>query len=241
MTLFEKVNLQRQRLWDHPFAKTMRDNDLPALARLSPIPHMTYFIMGFKDILFDLQDLQSEDPIQKAVNEHCQEDNGHWKWFLNDLERLNLPENFLKGKTWDLIATMWSDDHWPTRNTVYNAIHLGRQARSSRLRFIMLEVIEAIFSVYAESINVLVKQMDMWETFEFFGRVHYEAENDHSSGSWLDGRKTKLESVEGMTNDEKKFAEIIIQEMFNDFTSMFSQWYKVQERNMAVTQGKACA
>jgi len=228
--LFEKISDKRETLWNHAFAQTMRNTELPFDARLSPIPHMTFFIMGFKDILYDLQRSGTVDHMQEHVNEHCQEDNGHWKWFLNDLERIKTSERFMSQGNWQLFAEMWSDENWPIRETVYEAVHLGRLASTSRLRMLMLEVIEAIFSVYAESINVVVKQMGMWETFEFFGKVHYEAENDHSSGSWLDGGKRSLECGEAkMDAEERELGVQIIERLFGSFTTMFERWYGVQK------------
>ncbi|HAA22105.1 MAG TPA: hypothetical protein DCR93_15525 [Cytophagales bacterium] len=232
MTLFEKVKQKRVQLWDHDFAKMMRDTDMPTEARLSCIPHMTFFIMGFKDILFDLQRTPNGDSIQRMVNEHCEEDNGHWQWFLNDLERLQIHGNFLDQGNWQIFAELWSDTNWPIRETVYDAIHLGRLAYTSRLRLLMLEVIEAIFSVYAESIRVLVDQLGWWEKLEFFGRVHYEAENDHSSGSWLDGAKNGLESSPGMKPAELDLAREIVDRMFHNFTLMFDRWHETQNLYM---------
>ena len=239
MMLFEKVDQNRRALWEHPFAVTMRNTNLPAEARISPVPQMTFFIMGFKDILFDLQREGEIDSVQKAVNEHCQEDNGHWKWFLNDLERIQVPGNFLDDSKWNIFAELWSDNSWPIRNTVYEAIHLGRKASTSRLRLLMLEVIEAIFSVYAESINVLVKQQGKWETYEFFGKVHYDAENDHSCGSWLDGGKTTLESEEGMTEEEIAFGQELIEGMFGCFHKMFHKWHETQQYHLQRQQRSA--
>lgn len=227
--LFNKVSTKRAKLWDHGFAQCMRNTDLQAEARLSPVPHMTFFIMGFKDILFDLQQEGTTDPIQLAVNEHCQEDNGHWKWFLNDLERIKTPGNYLDKGNWMVFAEMWSDENWYIRDTVYQTIHLGRKANTPHLRLLMLEVIEAVFSVYAESINVVVKQMGNWENYEFFGRVHYEAENDHSCGSWLDGGKDHLESEEGMTPEERQMAIEIIDGLFMSFEKMFDRWNIIQQ------------
>ncbi|MEL6538818.1 MAG: hypothetical protein AAFQ98_25605 [Bacteroidota bacterium] len=206
----------------------MRNTDLPEIARLSSIPHMTFFIMGFKDILYDLQREEDQDPVQQMVNEHCQEDNGHWQWFLNDLDRLQIPGNFLEQDNWQIFAELWSDRNWAIRETVYDAIHLGRMAYTPQLRLLMLEVIEAIFSVYAESIRVLVEQMGMWETYEFFGKVHYDAENDHTSGSWLEDGKTELEAAHGMTASELELAGEIIDRMFQNFSNMFDRWYETQ-------------
>ncbi|MEL6538538.1 MAG: hypothetical protein AAFQ98_24160 [Bacteroidota bacterium] len=228
--LFEKISDKRETLWNHDFAQTMRDTEMPAEARLSPIPHMAFFIMGFKDILFDLQRPDTNDHMQEHVNEHCEEDNGHWKWFLNDLERIKTSDSFLNQGNWQLFAELWSDENWPIRETVYEAIHMGRLANTSRLRMLMLEVIEAIFSVYAESINVVVKQMGMWETFEFFGKVHYDAENDHSAGSWLDGGKSGLEAGEDkMGAQEVELGAQIVDRIFASFTKMFDRWHVIQK------------
>jgi len=93
---------------------------------------------------------------------------------------------------------------------------------------VILEVIEAVFSVYVENMTVLVNQLGKYEDWKFFGRVHYDAENGHSNGSWLDGGKKAIKVEAHMSAPDKELALTIIHRMYDRFEAMFAYWHKRQ-------------
>ncbi len=228
--LFSTIRQRRQELEKAPFIKFLADKTADPEARLSYVPHMLYFIMGFKDMLYCLRREGSPDPVQQDVNEHCDEDNGHWKWFLADLKAIRLKDNFYDQDKTRLFSELYSDENYVIRDMVYEAMHYCKMANTPAIRMIILEVIEAIFSVFVESMNVLVFQMGKYEEYKFFGRVHHEAESGHSNGSWLDGGKKEVHVEADMAEEEKELALIIINGLFDGFAAMATRWHIQQKQ-----------
>ncbi len=228
--LFSTIRRRRWELETAPFIKFLANEQADPEARLSYVPHMLFFIMGFKDMLHCLRREGATDPIQQDVNEHCDEDNGHWKWFLADLKAIRLKDNFYDQDKTKLFSTLYSDDNYVIRDMVYDAMHYCKMAGTPANRMIILEVIEAIFSVFVENMNVLVFQLGKYEEYKFFGRVHHEAESGHSNGSWLDGGKKEIHVEAGMTEGEKELALVTINGLFNAFEAMAARWHEQQKQ-----------
>ncbi|MBC7921537.1 MAG: hypothetical protein H7Z75_10680 [Ferruginibacter sp.] len=234
--LFHTVRERRAKLEKTAFIQLLSDTSADVGARLAYVPDMLFFIMGFKDILHGLQQEDTTDEMQQHVNEHCKEDNGHWKWFLRDLDVIQVRNNYLRQPNFKLFSELWSDENYPIRDVVYQTIHYSKLAPTSAHRMVILEVIEAVFSVYVEHMTVLVNQLDKYEEWTFFGRVHYDAESGHSNGSWLDGGKQAIEAEAHMNPAEKQLALSIIDGMFDKFEAMFEQWYRKQEQHLTVSE-----
>ena len=227
--LFSTIRQRRQQLQQASFIKFLANETADPEARLSYVPHMLFFIMGFKDMLQCLKREGAIDPIQQDVNEHCDEDNGHWKWFLADLKAIRLKDNFYDQDKTKLFSELYSDENYVIRDMVYDAMHYCKLANTSANRMIILEVIEAIFSVFVENMNVLVFQLGKYDEYKFFGRVHHEAESGHSNGSWLDGGKKEIHVEAGMSEGEKELALTIINGLFDGFEAMANRW-NVQQK-----------
>ena len=232
--LFNTISARRSKLEKSAFIRLLSNTSEDVNARLAYVPDMLYFIMGFKDILQELQVEPTRDAIQAEVNEHCQEDNGHWKWFLRDLEAMQLKNNYLKQPHFQLFSHLWSDKNYVIRDVVYHTLYYAKMAPTSAHKMIILEVIEAVFSVYVAHMTVLVNQLGKYEEWKFFGRVHYEAENGHTNGSWLDGRKTAVKVETSMPSADKALAISIINGMFDKFEAMFECWHEKQLQVLSV-------
>jgi hypothetical protein len=226
--VFQAVRNRRAQLQKTDFIQLLADTKSDPQARLAYVPDMLFFIMGFKDILHGLKVENSLDPIQLEVNEHCDEDNGHWKWFLKDLEVIEVKNSYLKKSNYKLFSELWSDESFVIRDLVYETIHFSKMAPTSAHRMVILEVIEAVFSVYVENMTVLVNQLGKYEDWKFFGRVHYDAENGHSNGSWLDGGKKAIKVEAHMSATDKELALTMIHRMYDRFEAMFAYWHKRQ-------------
>lgn len=227
--LFTSIRDRRTQMQKSEFIQFVANTSIDTEARISYVPHMLFFIMGFKDMLQELNKPESKDHVQEHVNEHCREDNGHWKWFLRDLENLQIKENiYLKNNT-SLCSDMWSDENMQIRQMVYKAMHYCFLCETPAQRMVILEVIEAIFSVYVENMNVLVKQMGKYEDLLFFGRVHHQAESNHSNGSWLDGGKKHVEVEPDMSEMEKEMSIGMVNGLFDAWDIMASRWHAQQQ------------
>jgi hypothetical protein len=232
--LFYSIQSRRSHLEKSDFIQFLSDKATDPNARLAYVPDMLFFIMGFKDILHELQVEPTTDSIQAEVNEHCREDNGHWKWFLRDLDVIQVQNNYLRQPNFKLFSELWSDGNYAIRDMIYQTQHYAKMAPTSAHKMIILEVIEAVFSVFVEHMTVLVNQLGKYEEWKFFGRVHYEAENGHANGSWLDGQKKEIKVEARMSAADKQLALSIIKGMFDKFEAMFAGWHAKQRQHLLV-------
>jgi len=82
---------ERHTYAQHPVVQFLRDATVPPAFRLAYAPYCCHWIMTFADINNSvLRDDQATDPYQQIVNRHAAEDGQHWRWYLEDLERLHL-------------------------------------------------------------------------------------------------------------------------------------------------------
>ena len=74
-----------------PLYQFLRNESIAPQERLAFVPCFSFFVMGFGELNTSaFREEPTHDPIQKIVNQHTYEDDCHWPWFLEDLERKRL-------------------------------------------------------------------------------------------------------------------------------------------------------
>lgn len=74
-----------------PFFQFLQDESIEPIQRLAFAPCAAPFIMSFSDLCkYALRQEPTNDKIQAILNQHTYEDDFHWQWFLEDLEKFGL-------------------------------------------------------------------------------------------------------------------------------------------------------
>ena len=94
--LDDLLEARKTRLSQSALCAYMADPRVDRYQRLSFIPAMMFFTMGFKDILAALRDPADTSPLQQSVHQHCDEDAFHWKWYLDDLATIDHGRRLLR-------------------------------------------------------------------------------------------------------------------------------------------------
>lgn len=202
---------------------------------LSFTPSMSYFVLGFRDILELAKYNTPKSTLEHAINIHCEEDKEHWKWFLNDLDYLG----YLNTSTKDFIYKIWSDEERVPRNMVYLITHLIQSESDPRFKLVIIECLEAAFAVFIEHLRPQMISRGIYDKLTYFGKNHDEGEQSHSLGSWVD--KTSdlhnmddlLMSIELNTDEESK-ANQLVEKIFMSFEILFTHWHNQANSNMLV-------
>lgn len=202
------------------------DGSLPAASRLRFTPAMLFFVMGFKDILHEMQVDGSSDPMQQSVNLHCEEDSFHWEWYLKDLRRISYGQQFLAIDPVDMITQIWSEPWAATREVVYKSIHLAKQFNSPFYKLILIESLEATFDCFNEPMFKLVHEMGRQEELEYFGQLHAHAEADHAMEKSGETHESASYNNYQPSKEETENAVQIIDAVFSAFESAFDTWYE---------------
>lgn len=134
------------------------------------IPHLTFFVMGFQDIL-RLNAEHVRDPAMRAVAErHRREDQGHEAWFLSDLRRLCGDRD---------IGWMFGPACALTRDCTYALAAEVFRARSDAARLALLLVLEATGDVFFSRIPAFFDRAGFRGSLDYFSRGHHQVERDH--------------------------------------------------------------
>lgn len=162
-----------------PLFEFMRDSNLTAKDRLSFIPYFSFFIMAFSDLnKFILRSEAPSDVYQQKVNVHTYEDDNHWPWFLEDLDKLGYNQ---KTTTVECLRDLWSDETQASRKLMYQLSALVTDM-SSIERIVTIEAIEetgnVLFGLTTPLANMIQKETGT--KLRYFGEFHFALESGHA-------------------------------------------------------------
>lgn len=214
------LDLRSARLRQSALCSFMADRSVDPHQRLSFIPAMMFFTMGFKDILAALRDNSDKSPLQLSVHRHCDEDGFHWLWYLEDLDAIDHGRRLLQLPAAQALTDVWSLENHATREAVYHAIHLAKTWRTPFYRMVLIEALDATFNCFNEPMVALVDELGLVERLHYFGQFHHRVGNRRASerlGATLAGYQPSA--------DERTTAVFLVNQVFDAFKRMFDCWY----------------
>ncbi len=230
---FQKIEQRKKQLSQSAFCTWLQQVG-PEQDALGFAPSMSYFVLGFRDILALAKRESPASELDLAINHHCEEDREHWKWFLTDIQKLGYlnttPEKFL--------FRIWSDEEQMPRKMIYHITHLIQSEGDSRLILTMIECLEAAFAVFIENLKPQLVKRDFYEKLSYFGQKHDLGEQSHAMGSWIEDESsssasrqpesavTRLISSDSPPELERKASQIV-DSIFDHFEMLFTHWHQV--------------
>lgn len=226
-TIFVAINNHKHHLAGHSFCQRLRDYESDDRSIFFFVPQMTFFVLGFRDLLEYLRIPFPSNPVEFMLNEHCSEDSDHWQWFLQDLEKLQLPDRAWGGnRIADALELIWTPQAAVVRRQIYDIVVLINHCKNAQEKLIIVECLEAAFAAFIESLNVLTKRLGIYQQLVYFGEHHYDKESDHTMGSWLDTAQPKQQLQSPAVAIRYAVMEQMVDDIFMGFESMFSCWEK---------------
>lgn len=224
--LIRNISELQQSLRETPFIRWLGDKTIRPQEKFTFAPSMVFFIMGFKDIMHFLKYPEPNTDAERHVNQHCDEDAGHWEWYLKDLERLGYDFSSWGSDLTSFFNSLWSDDNQACRRLVYSTLHYKSCTDDAAVRLVIIEVMEATFGVFMDALHASTYHTQVYSDLEFFGEKHRQAEHSHSMGSWVDGEHLSLDLTQiRLTPDSRRLAIRIVDDLFQQFDDMFGQWH----------------
>jgi hypothetical protein len=87
--VLDLISTKKQQFSQLPFFQFLQDENIDPRQRLAFAPCFAPFVMGFGELnKYVWRQEPTTDPIQSLINQHTYEDDGHWIWFLEDLQKL---------------------------------------------------------------------------------------------------------------------------------------------------------
>jgi hypothetical protein len=217
--VLDHIGRRMHELMKHPWYAYLRDETLTQAQRFAWAPCIVPFIMAYRDFTVEVirGDPSSTDPFKQALYTHSYEEDFHWHWMLEDLQKLGFDPSIPMTET---VRFLWSADcrvsrSFPTRL----AAMCG--TLSPRGKFCVVEACETI-STYASKIFKQV-QGPGEEPLRFFGAVHWEAETAHACHQMS---HTSESSIKSVVLDEAERAQALsaVDETFNLTSELYSEW-----------------
>ena len=211
-----------------PLFEFMRDPSIDPQKRLAWAPCAAPFIMSFGELNRDvLREEPTNNKIQLAINKHTYEDDYHWMWFLEDLEKLGFDRsiNFT-----DALRFLWSEETQASRWLAYQLYRYTFQA-SPLQKLIVVEVIEAtgnVFLAVATQVNQELKAITQKE-YRYFGGEHFTIDSAHSLLNSLE-----LEEL----IEDICLTETTLQEAYDLVNQVFELFTKFTHRLLAYAQAQ---
>jgi hypothetical protein len=138
-----------------------------------------HFVMSFADLYdFVLQVNPTSDPYQQLVNAHALEDANHWRWFLDDLEKLGFDERVLFSEA---LRFVWGAATANTRALTYRMCRLGYDA-SPLEKLVLVHVIESAGKTTVDAVSAVGVEYSKQsgKKLVYLGHHHLATESAHT-------------------------------------------------------------
>lgn len=221
--LSELINSERTKLSQNPLNMYLMKATVSFEEKISCIYRMTFFILGFKDLMLLMRYQSPASDLELILNQHSEEDSQHWQWFLTDLRHLSINNKFGKDVT-QAFAQMWSQDDFPIRNMVYKMTHYVQQYHHPAFRLLIVMVLESGFATFTEVMHPVLKKAGLYEKLDYFGKVHKDAESAHQidtcfeAGNHLDELLNLC--INHLSEAEYLEAKAMVKALFRDLYAM---------------------
>jgi hypothetical protein len=219
LAFIEKKKLEFSQL---PFFDYLRDQSISPRQRLAFAPCAAPFIMSFGELNRGVfRDEPTNDPIQKIINKHTYEDDHHWVWFLEDLEKLGFNKPKLFSQT---LEFLWGSETQIARKLVYQ-LHQYTVEATPLQKLIVIEAAESTGNAFLAASSQTIRDLQNIaapEEYQYFGASHLIVDTGHSYCS--PKSKQYIESIEVTENEQKRYFELI-EKIFTVFTEFINELF----------------
>ncbi|MBE9213368.1 hypothetical protein IQ247_11930 [Plectonema cf. radiosum LEGE 06105] len=224
--VLELIEQKKQEFAKLPFFEYLGDESIDPRQRLVWVPYIAPFVMTFGELnqyffrneKFVYEKLEDKQ-LQELINQHTYEDQYHWIWFLEDLEKMGL--NPLVNFT-DVLKFIWSKETQTARTIAYELI-ISAFNEDPVLKAIVLESVEATGNVAFSVFGKLGKELEeiTQKSYRYFSYSHLKVETGHLIAE-VSNLDELLERIY-LTPNQKKQAYKLVEKVFDGFTKFMNQ------------------
>jgi hypothetical protein len=199
-----------------PFFQFMKDQTISPIERLAFAPCAAPFIMSFADLnKYALRQEPTKDKIQLILNQHTYEDDFHWQWFLEDMQKLGFNCSLEFNES---LKLLWSEKTKNSRLLTYQLYEYIAQSEPIE-KLIILEAIEATADIFLSLTRQITNelQLNTNQEYKYFGDCHVKQETSHNANS-----TDVNEFINNMYLSEASQRKGI--ELVNKVFTAFTQW-----------------
>ncbi|HYG11758.1 MAG TPA: hypothetical protein VD835_17560 [Pyrinomonadaceae bacterium] len=178
-TVLTAITERKQAFARLPLFNFLRDESLEPEQRLAFYPCMAHWVMSFADLnKYFLRAEAAGDELQQRVNTYSQEDDDHWRLYLEDFRTLGFHKMF-DGTDW--LGFLWGDETRANRMLSYRIAHLIMGATSVQ-RLAIVEAMEEAANVLFPLTLQLAERIQEQTGIElrYLGHFHANLEAEHT-------------------------------------------------------------
>ncbi|MEA5593876.1 hypothetical protein [Rivularia sp. UHCC 0363] len=225
------IEQKRKEYAQLPLMKFLVDESIDPLERLSWAPCFAPFAMTFKDVNAHVFRKEPADsPLQEMINQHSYEDGRHWRWYLEDLEKLGFNEslNFTEA-----LRFLWGEETQKTRLFCYDLLGLCVFEKDPIIKLAVIESIEVTGSVTL-SLFVNIGEQIKRKTnhkLHYFSASHYAVETGHIQGGLNYEQTDELLKNIKLTQEQSIKACEAVEIVFDSFSKCMNEMMKYVENH----------
>jgi hypothetical protein len=174
----DEIEANKQAYGRTAFFSYLRDPAIDTRSKLGFAPHVAHFAMTFGDLCtLVLKQEPATDEYQQLVNTHAREDEGHWRWYLEDLVLLGEDRELRYSHA---IRQIWSAGTVRMRRLSYQLCGLALGGDSLR-RLVLVQCIEGAFQVTLAGLMPVASELARrtGKVLTYMGPGHSDVETSH--------------------------------------------------------------
>lgn len=217
--ILELIERRKQEFSELALFQFLQDKSVAPQDRLAWIPCAVPMVMAFGELnRSDLRKEPTTDRLQQLINRRTYEDDHHWVWFLEDLEKLGLNQQITFSEA---MLFFWGDATRKTRQ-VCHQIALHTFNAEPIVVLAGMEAIEATGYVAFSRTSEVVRELQQTthQEYRYFGGYHFGIETGHTTEA--DDGEVFLESLE-LTEDQREKAIGLVELVFKVFSDSVNE------------------
>jgi hypothetical protein len=184
------VSQKQQAFARLPFFEFLRSPQVDPRDRLAFAPCFAPFVMGFAELNRHVWRVEpTDDPIQLMLNQHTYEDDSHWQWFLEDLQKLGFDLHLPLSQA---LEFLWSDATQVSRHMIYE-LYRHTCSASPLQKLITIEAVEATADVFLTATDAAISDLKAQTAnkYRYFGEQHLKVDTNHTmhdaeTSAWIE-------------------------------------------------------
>jgi hypothetical protein len=214
------IEQKKQEFAELPLFKFLQDKSIDPKQRLAFAPCITPFVMNIWEVnKYFFREEPTNDPIQALINVHSYEDDHHFLWYYEDMEKLGLN----KSTTYlDSLKFIWGKENEKARQVCYKLAAYAYKA-DPILKLAVIEANEATGNVFLSRTTEVARELQQitGEDYRYFGHYHLAVETGHAMGT--PDVESLIENIE-ISAEMREQACQLVEQVFAAFTEVVNEW-----------------
>jgi hypothetical protein len=225
--VLDLIQYKKEEFAQLPLFEYLQDKSISPKQRLAFAPCVSPLVMGFGELCRSVfREEGTNDKLQELINLHTYEEDCHWQWLLEDIQKLG----FDKSLTFtDSLRFIWGEETKKTRHVCPRIERYAFQSNPLQ-RLVAMEVAEAAANVFFSSTEQVIQELKVItkKQYRYFGGHHIDKENQHTIKT--DDVVHSFEKIQ-LTEAQRQHFFNMVDDLFEAFTESMDELLMYAKRH----------